>query len=189
MRSAYILVLISALNLSAENAPPGFDANTRALCTLTLACVHKEYPNKISHVLNSDADVAPREINPGLLRMLRLHSSVHGIGYSLGCCAHFQPLPFAAARDALKQSLTAGNLKEEANYIRDKAVPASSALRIVVAIAAMRRAKRMGRSGCERDSERLRPLEDAVLERLTTWLPSCRTRCGSANTIRPLGWD
>ncbi|HLJ73586.1 MAG TPA: DUF2891 family protein, partial [Thermoanaerobaculia bacterium] len=26
---------------------------------LALACVHKEYPNHISHTLNSDADVAP----------------------------------------------------------------------------------------------------------------------------------
>jgi len=32
---------------------------------LALACVHKEYPNKISHNLNSDADVAPpRKLTP-----------------------------------------------------------------------------------------------------------------------------
>src|SRR5258706_16482280 len=32
---------------------------------LALACVHREYPNKIAHVLNSDADVkAPRDLTP-----------------------------------------------------------------------------------------------------------------------------
>jgi hypothetical protein len=32
---------------------------------LALACVHQEYPNKIAHVLASDADVAaPRALTP-----------------------------------------------------------------------------------------------------------------------------
>jgi len=33
--------------------------------SLALACIGKEYPNKISHTLNSDADVAPpRKLTP-----------------------------------------------------------------------------------------------------------------------------
>ena len=40
---------------------------------LALDCVHKEYPNKIAHVLNGDADVRPpRAADAGLLRLLRL---------------------------------------------------------------------------------------------------------------------
>ncbi|MEL6361069.1 MAG: DUF2891 family protein, partial [Pseudomonadota bacterium] len=32
---------------------------------LALSCVHKEYPNKISHVMQGDGDVlAPRELTP-----------------------------------------------------------------------------------------------------------------------------
>ena len=37
-----------------------FDAHAaERFAKLALQCVHKEYPSKISHVLNSDADVAP----------------------------------------------------------------------------------------------------------------------------------
>ena len=40
---------------------------------LALDCVHKEYPNKIAHVLNSDQDVLPpRDADAGVLRLLRL---------------------------------------------------------------------------------------------------------------------
>ena len=39
---------------------PQFDAAAAdRFAKLALACVGKEYPNKISHLLNSDADVAP----------------------------------------------------------------------------------------------------------------------------------
>jgi len=46
---------------------------------LALACVEKEYPNKISHVLNSDTDVAPpRKLTPAFYGCYDWHSSVHG---------------------------------------------------------------------------------------------------------------
>lgn len=43
-----------------------FDAHAaERFARLALACVHKEYPNHVSHVLNSDADVAPpRKLTP-----------------------------------------------------------------------------------------------------------------------------
>jgi hypothetical protein len=35
--------------------PPSFDTNAaERFASLALACVHKEYPNKISHNLNSE---------------------------------------------------------------------------------------------------------------------------------------
>jgi len=46
---------------------------------LALACVHKEYPNKISHVMDSDVDVAPpRQLTPVFYGCFDWHSSVHG---------------------------------------------------------------------------------------------------------------
>src|SRR5258708_16060452 len=46
---------------------------------LALACVQKEYPNKIGHSLNSDADVAPpRKLTPAFYGCYACHSSVHG---------------------------------------------------------------------------------------------------------------
>lgn len=46
--------------------PSRFDLNAaERFAALTLACVHKEYPNKLSHSLNSDAEVAPpRKLTP-----------------------------------------------------------------------------------------------------------------------------
>jgi len=57
---ASALLLFVPVALFAEEATPKFDAKTaERFASLALACVAKEYPNKISHLLNSDADVAP----------------------------------------------------------------------------------------------------------------------------------
>ena len=46
---------------------------------LALDCVHREYPNKISHVLQSPADAkAPRDLTPAFYGCYDWHSSVHG---------------------------------------------------------------------------------------------------------------
>src|SRR4051812_19323651 len=60
------LLTLLPIAVIAEEATPKFDAKAAArFAELALACVGKEYPNKISHVLNSDADVAPpRKLTP-----------------------------------------------------------------------------------------------------------------------------
>src|SRR4029077_19824814 len=67
---------------SPEAKPSGgaFDAHAaERFAKLALECVRKEYPNKISHVLNSDADVAPpRKLTPAFCGCYDWHSSVHG---------------------------------------------------------------------------------------------------------------
>src|SRR5205085_11683468 len=87
--------------------------------TLALACVHKELPNKFSHVLNSDADVAPpRKLTPAFCGCYDWHSSVHGHWLLVRLVRTFPNASFAGAtRAALKQSLTADNLKQEAAYL------------------------------------------------------------------------
>ena len=77
------LVLLFAATISAsEQQPvhPQFDVQSaERFANLALACVHKEYPNKIAHSLNSDADVAPpRKLTPALYGCYDWHSSVHG---------------------------------------------------------------------------------------------------------------
>lgn len=52
---------------------------TDRFARMALQCVHKEYPNKISHVMNSDADAAtPRQLHPAFYGCFDWHSSVHG---------------------------------------------------------------------------------------------------------------
>src|SRR5881394_2900990 len=118
LASAFVLLPLIA---AAETPAPTFDAQTAdRFARLALACVDKECPNKISHVLNSDADVAPpRKLTPAFYGCYDWHSSVHGHWLLVRLLRTFPDAPFAnAARDALKESLTAGNLKAEAAYLR-----------------------------------------------------------------------
>jgi hypothetical protein len=66
---------------------------------LALACVHKEYPNKIAHVLNGDADVKPpRELTPAFFGCYDWHSSVHGHWLLARVARLHSSAPFAQVR-------------------------------------------------------------------------------------------
>ena len=86
---------------------------------LALACVHKEYPNKIAHVLNGDTDVkAPHELTPAFYGCYDWHSSVHGHWLLARVARLHADAPFAArARAALDKSLTAANIAAEVRYL------------------------------------------------------------------------
>src|SRR5947207_13137988 len=117
-----ILILFSSITSAAENmSAPTFDAAAaERFAKLALACVHKEYPNKINHVLNSDADVAPpRKLTPAFCGCYDWHSSVHAHWLLVRLLRTFPEASFAnAARDALRTSLSSENLKREAAYLR-----------------------------------------------------------------------
>src|SRR6185295_19786850 len=93
-----------------------FDAKAaERFANLALACVHKEYPNKIAHNLNGDADVAPpRALTPAFYGCYDWHSSVHGHWLLARLARTFPDASFAsAARAALAQSLTTENIAQE----------------------------------------------------------------------------
>src|SRR5947207_1254097 len=152
-----------------------FDARAaERFAKLALACVAKEYPNKISHVLNSDADVAPpRKLTPAFCGCYDWHSSVHGHWLLVRLLRTFPEASFAAAaREALRKSLTAQNMKQEAAYLRgtgrasfERPYGLAWLLQLCAELQEWDdpQAKEM--------SANLRPLEEAAVERLTTWLP------------------
>src|SRR6201982_3792030 len=151
-----------------------FDAHAaERFAKLALACVHKEYPNKIAHVLNSDADVAaPRKLTPAFCGCYDWHSSVHGHWLLVRLLRTFPDAPFARdARDALKQSLTAENLKEEANYLRGKGRASFErpyGLSWLLQLCAELR--EWDDPQAREMSANLRPLEETAVDRLKTWL-------------------
>src|SRR5438128_1647570 len=159
----------------ANSSTGGFDAATAdRFARLALACVGKEYPNKISHVLNSDADVAPpRKLTPAFCGCYDWHSSVHGHWLLVRLLRTFPDAPFAsAARDALEQSLSAENLKQEAAYIRGEGRSSFErpyGLSWVLQLCAELR--EWDDPQVREWSANLKPLEDAAVERLTKWLP------------------
>src|SRR5215472_15307731 len=116
----FVFTLLPSLAFAADETPTFDAAAAERFAKLALACVHKEYPNKISHVLNSDADVAPpRKLTPAFCGCYDWHSSVHGHWLLVRLLRTFPDAPFDKdAREALSESLTAENLKQEAGYIK-----------------------------------------------------------------------
>jgi hypothetical protein len=170
-----LLLLVPIAALAEEATSPKFDAAAaERFAGLALACVAKEYPPHISHVLNSDADVAPpRKLTPAFYGCYDWHSSVHGHWLLVRLAKTFPDAPFAKpAREALRKSLTAENLKQEAAYLRgtgrasfERPYGMAWLLQLIVELAEWDdpQAREM--------LTNLAPLEDAVRERLKTWLP------------------
>src|SRR6266853_350088 len=179
----FVLLLVPAMALAAETpdsatADPsagGFDARAaERFAKLALACVYKEYPNKISHVLNSDADVAPpHKLTPAFCGCYDWHSSVHGHWLLVRLLRTFPDAPFAAAaRDALAKSLNAENLKREAAYIRGEGRASfERPYGFAWLLQLCAELREWDDEQARAMSANLRPLEDAAVERLKTWLP------------------
>jgi len=175
------LLCVAAENVADEksaqaNASAGiFDAHAaERFAKLALLCVHKEYPNKISHVLNSDEDVAPpRKLTPAFCGCYDWHSSVHGHWLLVRLLRTFPDAPFAKpARDALKGSLTAENLKIEAAYLRGNGRASFERPYGLAWLLQLCAELREWEDPQARQMlANLKPLEDAAIERLTTWLP------------------
>src|SRR5436305_822332 len=125
MKIFVMSVLFLASAATAESNPTGsaFDAHAaERFATLALACVHKEFPNHISHTLNNDADVGPpRKLTPAFYGCYDWHSSVLG-HWLLGRLARTHPdAPFARPeREALQQSLAARTLHHEPAHPRSE---------------------------------------------------------------------
>src|SRR5436305_1672087 len=152
-----------------------FDASAaERFARLTLACVHKEYPNKISHVLNSDADVAPpRNLTPAFCGCYDWHSSVHGHWLLVRLLRTFPDAPFAKdAREALKRSLSGENLKQEAAYVKGEG---RSSFERPYGLSWLLQLCAELREWDDADAREwlanLKPLESVAVERLTNWLP------------------
>ena len=159
----------------ANSSMPAFDAHAaERFAKLAFACVHKEYPNKISHVLNSDGDVAPpRKLTPAFCGCYDWHSSVHGHWLLVRLLRTFPDASFAkAARAALKQSLTAENLKREAAYLGGEGRASFErpyGLAWLLQLCAELR--EWDDPQARQMLANLKPLEGAAVERLSTWLP------------------
>lgn len=176
MKNLACVVLLSLPALAiAEEAGPKFNAAAaERFAGLALACVAKEYPNKISHVLNGDADVAPpRKLTPAFYGCYDWHSSVHGHWLLARLAKSFPEAPFAdPARAALRKSLTALNLKQEAAYLRgngrasfERPYGLAWLLQLIVEL------REWDDPEARELLANLRPLEEATLERLKAWLP------------------
>lgn len=164
---------------------------TRAagLARLALACVTREYPNKIAHVLTSAADVrGPRHLTPAFYGCFDWHSAVHGHWLLARTARWFPDAPFAVeARAALERNITDINIGSEVAYL---SAPGRAGferpygLAWVLALAAELRIFDAALA------EALLPLEGLAVRLLSDWLPklSRPDRSGQhSNTAFALG--
>jgi hypothetical protein len=163
-----------AMSATGQNTSK-FDAGAaQRFAGLALACVHKEYPNHLSHTLNSDADVAPpRQLTPAFYGCFDWHSSVHGHWLLVRLVRTFPDAPFVQpARMALKQTLTAKNIAQEAAYLRGQGRASFErpyGLAWLLQLAAELR--EWDDPQAREMTANLRPLEEAAVARLSEWLP------------------
>jgi hypothetical protein len=89
---------------------------------LALTCIHQQYPNKIVHLMQSDADLAPpRELTPAFYGCYDWHSAVHGHWLLARLARLYSDAPLAPrARAALAESLTPEHIGGEVRYLQGK---------------------------------------------------------------------
>jgi len=141
---------------------------------MALDCIHKEYPNKIAHSLNSDADVMPpRKLTPAFYGCYDWHSSVHGHWLLVRLTRLFPKASFATdARRAVAQSLTPANIAQEVKYLEaegrntfERPYGLSWLLQLAAEL------KEWHDPDARQWSAALLPLQDAATARIGSWLP------------------
>jgi hypothetical protein len=177
MRAVLVAGVLLAMTspLSAQQPPPDFDvAAASRFAALALDCIHREYPNKIAHVLNSDADVKPpRELTPAFFGCFDWHSAVHGHWLLVRLARTFPAAPFTPPiREAVGTSLTPQHIAAEVQYMNGAG---RSSFERPYGLAWL---LQLGAELREWDDPQgrawaaaLKPLEDAAAARLKDWLP------------------
>jgi hypothetical protein len=158
--------------------PADFDAaSAERFAGLALDCLHREYPNKISHVLNGDADaLPPRALTPVFFGCYDWHSAVHGHWLLVRLCRtdpRGAAAPFdAAARAALATSFTDENVAAEVAYLAGEGRETFErpyGLAWLLQLCAELREWNDPQAHAWADT--LAPLEEAAAARLKEWLP------------------
>jgi len=170
-----MLILLAAPSLRAEDPEKEFDAKAAGrFADLALACVHKEYPNKIAHVMSSDADAKPpRELTPAFYGCFDWHSAVHGHWLLARLSRTFPDAPFTPkAIAALEQSITPEHIKGEVAYLNGEGRATFErpyGLAWLLQLGAELR--EWSSPEARKMSAALAPLEKAAANRFKEWLP------------------
>jgi hypothetical protein len=168
-------MLAGVAPMAAGQESARFDAAAAArFAALALECVHKEYPNKIAHVMTGDQDARPpRELTPAFYGCYDWHSSVHGHWLLVRLARTFPGAPFAPkARAAVARSLTAEHVAAEVKYLSGEGRASFErpyGLAWLLQLGAELR--EWNDPQAQRWAAALKPLEEAAVRRLSEWLP------------------
>lgn len=173
MKSTRRLVLTSLVcaMLSVTMLVHGAEQDDRFM-QLAMDCVHREYPSKIAHVLDSDSDVAaPRVLYPVFYGCYDWHSAVHGHWLLVRLLRSNPESPLAGqARTALNRSFSAPGIEQEVNYLRgDKTFERPYGTAWLLQLTSELR--EWPDVDAQRWLQTLKPLETAAVDQYLAWLP------------------
>jgi len=182
MRTIHLAAVLVSMSGAAAIAADAAGARAAAMdpaaaarfAGLALKCLHAEYPNHISHTLDSDADARPpRVLNPAFYGCYDWHSDVHAHWLLVRLVRLFPDAPFAqTARAELALSLTAQNVAGEVAYLQrlDRAsFERPYGLAWLLQLSAELRS--WNDPQAQEWANVLRPLETEAAARLKNWLP------------------
>jgi hypothetical protein len=162
-------------SLAAAASSCAFDAPTAGrLAELALACVAREYPNKIAHSMNGDEDARPpRVLTPAFFGCYDWHSAVHGHWLLARLARCFPDAPFVGrARAALHASLTPEKIAGEVEYLT---APGRETFERPYGLAWLLQLAAELREWDDDEARSraatLEPLERAAAKRLSDWIP------------------
>ncbi len=114
-----ILALSCLAIMADQGGGPIDEATANRFARLALDCIHRPYPNKIAHVMLSDADAqTPQNLTPMFFGCFDWHSAVHGHWLLVRLLREYpNGSESEAIEQALKLSFTADHVRAEVDYL------------------------------------------------------------------------
>ncbi len=145
-----------------------------AFARIALLCVQKEFPNKLSHVMNDSSEVeSPVELHPAFYGCFDWHSCVHGHWMLAHLLRLFPDLPEAdAIRAVFNENLTAENIRAEVRYLNQ---PGRKSFERMYGwtwlLKLSQELLQWEESAARKWKENLQPLTDNIVDRYIEFLP------------------
>jgi hypothetical protein len=175
--SLFLAILLGALTAA---MPAHGTQQAERFMQLALDCLHREYPNKIVHILDSDDDVAaPRVLYPVFYGCYDWHSAVHG-HWLLVRLLRSNPESPLAGQAAMSRVFSAES--QEVDYLRgDKTFERPYGTAWLLQLTSELR--EWQDVDAQRWLQTLRPLETAAVDQYLAWLPKLvyQIRLGTHN--------
>lgn len=94
--------------------------NAKKLAKLPMDCIQVEYPNKLDHVISSEADLeSPKKLHPTFYGCFDWHSSVHGHWSLVRLLKEFPEMEEAdEIKEKLLENISKVNIEKEVHYFK-----------------------------------------------------------------------
>ena len=150
------------------------EAGASHFARLALACVHKEYPNKLNQVLSGEEMLkSPQVLHPAFYGCFDWHSSVHGHWMLVKILKMFPQLPERAEIvKALESNLTKANINAEVEYFAQSSKSWERMYGWAWLLQLQNELSSWNDAQAKKWANNLQPLSNVIEERYRTFLPT-----------------